>query len=154
MVENQSGQENKSDDLDLINLLERVFSFFWNYMWLIASFSIAGMFAGFALYKMSPRLYESTMLLHSSTLSNSEQINIIENWNALLKGREYAALGGRLHCDSAMLTKVAKISAVEMQKLFMPNNPNAFVVTALVKDNNVLDTLSAGIVTDLKTMII
>src|ERR1700712_4814822 len=146
MVENQAGQENKSDDLDLINLLERMFSFFRNYIWVIAFFSIAGMLAGFTLYKMSPHLYESTILLHSSTFSNSEQINIIENWNALVNGGEYTALGERLHCDSAMLIKVAKISAAEMQKLFMPNNPNAFVVTALVKDNNVLDSLSAGIV--------
>jgi prefoldin subunit 5 len=146
MVENQSGQENRTDDLDLMNLVEMSFSFFKNYGKLITIFSIVGIAAGVALYKMSPKLYESTLLLHSSTLTNSEQINIIQNWNALLQGGEYAALGERLHCDSGKLKNVAKITAAEMQKLFMPNNPNAFVVTALVKDNDVLDSLSKGIV--------
>ena len=146
MSENQSGQANKSDDLDLINLVESVFSFFRNYSKLIAFFSIAGILAGYTLYKISPKQYESTLLLHSSTLTNTEQINIIENWNALLRDGEYAALGERLNCDSAMLKKVAKISAAEIQKLYIPNNPNGFVVKAIVRDNAVLDSLYKGII--------
>jgi len=146
MSENQSGQANKSDDLDLINLVESVFSFFRNYSKLIAFFSIAGILAGYTLYKISPKQYESTLLLHSSTLTNTEQINIIENWNALLRDGEYAALGERLNCDSAMLKKVANISAAEIQKLYIPNNPNGFVVKAIVRDNAVLDSLYKGII--------
>jgi hypothetical protein len=146
MVENQSGQENKSDDFDLMNLLERTFSFFRNYGRRIAISSVIGMLAGFVLYKISAKQYESTLLLHSITLTNTEQINIIENWNSLLKNGEYTVLGERLHCDPVMLKKVAKITAAEIQKLYIPNNPNGFVVTAIVKDNAVLDSLSKGII--------
>jgi LPS O-antigen subunit length determinant protein (WzzB/FepE family) len=146
MLEKQSGQENKSDDLDLINLFERAFSFFRNYGRLIVIFSIAGILAGFAFYKSSPKLYESTLLLHSSILSNTEQINIIENWNDLLRDGEYATLAERLNCDPAMLQKVANITVTEIQKLYISNNPNGFEVKALVKDNAVLNSLSEGII--------
>ena len=88
MVENQPGNESKEDDLDLMNLVRRVFSFFRIYGRRIVIFSITGMLACLLLFKISPNLYESTLLLHSSTLTNSEQINIIENWNELLKNGE------------------------------------------------------------------
>jgi hypothetical protein len=146
MLENQPGRVDKSDDLDLIHLAGKMFSFAASYGRLIALFAMFGILTGYALYKMAPRQYESTLLLHSSTLTNTEQINIIENWNALLKAGEYTALAERLHCDPDMLKKVSKITAAEIQKLYMPNNPNAFVVTVLVKDNAVLDSLSSGIV--------
>ena len=146
MLDNQTGQENTNDDFDLMDLLERAFSFFRNYGRVIIISTITGMLAGFILYKVSPKQYESTLLLHSSTLTNTELINIIENWNAVLKDGEYVVLGERLNCDPAMLKKVAKLSAAEIQKLYVPNNPNAFVVTAIVKDNAVLDSLSKGII--------
>lgn len=146
MLENQPGWADKNDDLDLIYLAGKMFSFAARYGRLLALFAILGMLAGYALYKMAPRQYESTLLLHSSTLTNTEQINIIENWNALLKAGEYPALAERLHCDPDMLKKVSKITAAEIQKLYMPNNPNAFVITVLIKDNAVLDSLSSGIV--------
>ena len=146
MSENQPGRNNSSDDLDLVNLLLRLFSFVKKYGMLIAAFTISGMLTGYLLFKTSPKLYESTLLLHSSSLTNTEQINIIDNWNELLKSGEYNVLSERLHCDPAMLKKVVKISAAEIQKLYIPNNPNGFEVTAIVKDNSVLDSLGKGIV--------
>ncbi|MEP7163278.1 MAG: hypothetical protein ABI741_01220 [Ferruginibacter sp.] len=146
MLENQPGQGNKSDDLDLINLFERIFSFFGKYGRLIAIFSFAGIIAGFILYKTSSKQYASTMLLHSFSLSNTEQINIIENWNDLLKDKEYAVLAERFNCDPAMLKKVNSMKASEIQKLYIPNNPNGFMVEVLVKDNEILDSLGKGIV--------
>ena len=77
MVENQTGRENNSDDLDLVNLLYRVFSFFKKNSRVMAVFTVAGLVIGYALYKVSPRVYESTLLLHSQSLTNTEQINII-----------------------------------------------------------------------------
>lgn len=146
MLENQQGHGNKNDDLDLINLFERSFSFFMNYGRLIGTFTIIGILTGFVLYKISPKQYASTMLLHSFSLSNTEQINIIENWNDLLKDKEYSTLSERLNCDPAMLKKVNRLKASEIQKLYIPNNPNGFMVEVLVEDTDVLDSLGIGIV--------
>ncbi len=146
MLEMKPGKDNTGDDLDLIRLLEKLFSFGRGYGKRIVFFTVGGMLAGLALFGILPNQYSSTMLLHSSLLSNTEQINIIEDWNTLLKQGGYNVLGQRLHCDPALLKKVSAVTAAEIQKLFVPNNPNGFVVTTIVKDNNVLDSLGRGIV--------
>lgn len=142
--------ENKKDDLDLIALLERIFSFFSKYGKLIAVCSIAGMLIGILLFFVLPKRYSSTLLLHSFTLTNTEHINIIDNWNQLLKKGEYEALSKDLNCDPGMLEKVSKISASEIQKLYIQNNPNGFMVEAIVKDTGVLDALQKGIINGLE----
>ncbi len=146
MSENKPGPENKNDDLDLINLFEKAFTFIRNYGRVIVLFSIIGTLIGFSIYKVSPKLYSSTLLLHSFTLTNTEQINIIENWNTLLKGEEYTVLAERLDCDRETIKKIKKISAVEIQKLYIPNNPNGFMVEVWVEDNTVLDSLNRAFV--------
>jgi hypothetical protein len=145
MIENQQGPENKGDDLDLVNLFERTLRFFRNYALLIAVFSITGVLVGFSLYKLLPKQYASTMLLHSYTLTNTEQINIIENWNELLKSKEYATLGERLNCSPSLAGKITEITALEIQKVFTENNPNGFEISVLVRDNAILDSLQQGI---------
>jgi hypothetical protein len=51
-----------------------------------------------------------------------------------------------LNCKEDVLTKVKEIKAEEIQKIFTPNNPNGFIVTALVTDVSIFDTLQKGIV--------
>ena len=138
--------ENKSDDLDLIALAERVLSFCRKFGRFIAISAIVGLLAGLILYVILPNRYSSTLLLHSFTLTNTEHLNIVDNWNELLKEKNYAALSNDLNCDSPTLVKVKKISAAEMQKVFVQNNPNGFIVEIVVSDTSVLDTLQKGIV--------
>jgi hypothetical protein len=142
--------EDRSDDLDLITLAERIFSFFRRFGRLIIISSAVGMLTGFLLYTTLPKTYSSTLLLHSFTLTNTEHINIIDNWNDLLKKGEYEALSKDLECDPQMLKNVSSIKASEIQKLYIQNNPNGFMVEAVVKDTAVLDPLQQGIVKGLE----
>lgn len=146
METHQTDRHRAEDDFDLMNLLERIFSFSRKFGWLIIFTSVTGMMAGMVMYKFAAKQYQSTLLLHSYTLTNTEQINIVENWNSLLKDGEYATLGKRLNCDPLMMKKVAKLSATEIQKMYIPNNPNGFVITAVVKDNDILDDLCKGVI--------
>jgi hypothetical protein len=146
MAEESNDLESKRDDLDLITLVEKIISFCSSYGRLIATSSIAGILLGALLFLITPKQYSSTLLLHSFTLTNTEYINIIENWNELLKKGEYDALSKDFDCDPQMLKKVSKISASEIQKLYIQNNPNGFMVEVLVKDTGVLDELQKGIV--------
>ena len=146
MTEDRPALENKGDELDLLNLFERISGFFRNYFFLIAICTAIGGALGFTLYKVLPKQYASSLLLHSFTLTNTEQINIIENWNELLKGKEYETLGERLHCSPSLVSKVTEMSAAEIIKLYSENNPNGFNVEVMVKDNAVLDSLQDGII--------
>ena len=146
MEENQAGKEHRSDDLDLITLFEKIFSFSRNYGKMISVFSLIGVTIGLTFYFFSSKQYASSLLLHSFTLTNTEHINIIENWDNLLKDHEYTVLGERLNCNPEMLKKLTSISATEIQKLYIPNNPNGFMIEVMVKDNEILDSLGKGIV--------
>ena len=146
MEENQSGKESTGDELSLVSLFERIFAFIRNYGLLIVLCSACGMILGYASYKTGKKQYASTLLLHSYSITNTEHINIIEDWNKLLKNREYDALAKRLHCDVSTIKKLSSISANEIQKLYVQNNPNGFTVNVLVTDNAILDTLQKGIV--------
>ena len=146
MIENQQGPDNKGDELDLVNLFERISRFFRNYALLIVIFSVIGVVLGYSLYKYLPKRYASSMLLHSYTLTNTEQINILENWNDLLKNKEYETLGKRLHCSSSLVKKITEITAAEIQKVFSENNPNGFEISVIVTDNAILDSLQQGII--------
>lgn len=145
MTKDYNDMERK-DDLDLISLVERIFSFLRSYGRLIALSTITGMLVGLCLFFISPKKYASTLLLHSFTLTNTEYINIIDNWDELLKRGEYEALSADLDCDPRMLEKVSSISASEIQKLYLQNNPNGFMVEVVVSDTAVLDPLERGII--------
>ncbi len=143
-------RDETKDDLDLITLAERLFSFFRRFGWLLVISSIIGILLGLTLYLTSPKTYSSTMLLHSFTLTNTEHINIIENWNELLKKKEYDALSKDFECDPGMLKKVSSISASEILKTFNQVNPNGFEVEVTVRDTAILDSLQKGIVRGLE----
>lgn len=142
--------EDKSDDLDLVTLAERIFSFFRKYRRLLLISSVTGILTGLLLYAVLPKRFSSSLLLHSFTLTNTEHINIIGNWNDLLKKKEYDALSKDFNCDPGMLESVSSITASEIQKLYIQNNPNGFMVEVVVKDTSVLDPLQQGIVNGLE----
>ena len=117
---------------------------------MIALCSVAGMLLGIVLFMVLPKRYASTLLLHSFTLTNTEHINIIDNWNELLKKDEYEALSRDFNCSPELLEKVSKIKASEIQKLYIQNNPNGFMVEVIVKDTSILDSLQQGIINGLE----
>jgi uncharacterized protein involved in exopolysaccharide biosynthesis len=139
-------QNNSSEDIDLINLLERAVLFFRRYRKLFIIAVIAGILLGSAGYFLSPKIYKSRAILHTSYLTNSEQIEIIDYWNELLKRGEYKTLAQILNCSENLLHNLASLEAAEIQKIFSTSNPNGFYIDAKVKDNSILNELQKAIV--------
>ena len=151
MAENVQQLQERTDELELIGLVERGVSFLKKFGTWIAIFSIIGLGLGIVLYALSPKLYPSTLLLHSVVLTNEEEIAIIYTWKDLMKKGERAALAKTLNLDSVTMSKLGKISAEQIQKLYTQNNPNGFIVHVLVKDTSILDELEKGIVYGLES---
>lgn len=146
MTEATKNTGRQDDDIDLLLLLEKSIRFFNRYKWyfIIATFLGAG--AGTLLYYKIPTTFESRLVVHSYMLTNQEQIQIANNWNSLLKKKEYPALARLFNCNETLLRKVKKIKAKEIQQIFTSTNPNGFTIDATVTDNAVLDSLQSGIV--------
>ena len=144
-----SGDQNKTniqpDDVDLIALLERSILFFKKYKWIFLAAILLGLLLGFLRYRSLPAVYKSRLILQSTILSNQNAIQIVANWNALLKSTEQIDLTVTFNCREGILHKVKQIKAEEIQKIFTPTNPNGFTIDVLITDVSILDELQQGI---------
>ena len=143
-VENQQ-QAISSDDIDLIRLIERCILFFKKFKWVFLIATVMGFASGIITYMNLPKVYKSRLLLHSFTLSNPNFIQIIDNWNSLLKKGEHASLATTLNCPEKILSSVKQIKANEVQKVFTQSNPNGFYIDVFITDNAVLPDLQLAI---------
>lgn len=135
-----------ADDIDLLLLFERILIFLRKYKWIFLIASALGLVSGIFVYRALPTVYSSRLVAHSFLLTNQEHIKIIENWNDLLRKKEYSELSASLNCPETLLKKVKKIKADEIQKVFSTTNPNGFVIEVNVTDNGILNDLQKAIV--------
>jgi len=147
MSDDPKNWQTRSDDIDLLALLERSILFFRRNKWIFLTGTLFGLLLGYLRYSFLPTVYKSRMILGASLLSNQNYIQIADTWNALLKSGEPETLAALFHMPGNELQKVKQIKAEEIQKIFTSNNPNGFIITAWVTDNAVLDNLQKGIVT-------
>jgi hypothetical protein len=137
----------QAEDIDLLLLLERFILFFKKYKWIFITALVLGIVSGYSFYRfMIPKTYRSRIILHSFILANPEEIQIVNNWNRLLKQKEYKSLALALGCSQNVLARVKDLKAKEIQLAFTPSNPNGFTIDAIVTDNTFLDSLQAAIV--------
>jgi len=134
------------DDVDLLLLLERSILFFKKYKWVFIVAALLGLTAGYLFYRSIPKTYKSRLVVHSFILTNQEQLQIVDNWNQLLKKGEYTALSSIFQCPETIFYKVKELNGKEILQVFTPQNPNGFTIDAIVTDNSVLDSLQKGIV--------
>src|SRR6476660_7509532 len=145
-MRNGKGHYIASDDIDLINIVERAFLFFRRYRIAFIIAIVAGIALGCFRYFTSGKIYKSRLILHSSFLTNLEEIEIITYWNELLKRDEYKALALSFNCDEGLLREVVSIEGSEILKNYSASNPNGFYIDARVKDNAVLPGLQRALV--------
>lgn len=135
-----------ADELDLINLFQKSVSFIKRFRVILFSFFILGLTLGLYFYFSSPPQYSTRLIVRSTFLSNQEEIEIINNWKELLGKGERAQLASLTNCKENVIEKLSNISAEEILKMYVTNNPNGFLINVSVTDPSILDELQKGIV--------
>jgi len=146
MKDAQINSENSPDELDLIVVVERMVAFINRFFFILIIFPTIGIIAAFVIFLSTQKKYTSELVLHSYILTNLENIQIIENWKTLLRKKEYKTLAGIWNSNPDLVKKVKKLSAEEIQKLYVQDNPHGFILRVTVKDTSILDNLQQGIV--------
>ena len=86
------------------------------------------------------------MIVQSTILTNAEQIEVLKNWNDLIKRGENEILAKFLNSNPGIVSKIHMIEGVEILKLYVESNPIGFRINVLVSDTTILDTLQRSIV--------
>ncbi len=146
MTAGKKNNTEQQEDIDLLLLVERFLLFVKKFAWLFLVAVVLGLTAGYLFYRSIPKTYQSRLVVHSFILTNPEQLQILSNWNRLLHQKEYKSLSVLLNCPENILHRVKQLKGKEIQQVFSPNNPNGFTIDALVTNNDLLDSLQAGIV--------
>lgn len=136
----------EADEIDLIFLLERAILFLRKYRIIFIIAIVVGVALGCLNYFTSTKMYKSRLILHSSFLTNLEEIEIIDYWDELLKRNEYGTLSQTLKCSETMLHKLASIEGSEILKNYSASNPNGFYIDVKILDNAILPELQKTIV--------
>lgn len=146
MSGNSKNWQTQPDDIDLVALLERFTVFFRKNKWLFIICCFFGLSLGFLRYLSLPAIYKSRMLLQPLMLSNQNDIQIVTNWNDLLKGGNRTVLSSIFAIPEDTLQDLKQIKAEEIQKIFTASNPNGFTIDVWVTDVSILGRLQGGIV--------
>lgn len=146
MTEDKAKQYAPSDDIDLISLLERIYLFFRRFRNIFFIAVIAGIVLGVIAYFSSQKIYQSKLILHSSYLTNQEEIEIIGYWNELLKRNEDKILAPIFNCSEDLLHKVISLEGIEIQKNYSSTDPNGYYIEAKIRDNSILGDLQNAII--------
>jgi len=142
-------QETPTDDIDLINMLERIYLFLRRSGNAFLIGIVAGAILGCVVYFTSSKVYESKIILHSSYLTNQEELEIVDYWNQLLRRHQYKILADIFSCREELLNKVESLEAAQIQKGSSATDPNGFYVTARIRENALLPELQTAILNGL-----
>ncbi len=149
LAEKNGHANHHPDELDLIHLIAKAVAFVRKFRWTLISFTLAGLLVGLYFYFTTPKQYSSSLIVQSTILTNQEAIEIIDTWQGLLAKQEFSTLANIMDTKEDVVKQISKISAEEIIKLFVQNNPNGFMVTVSVKNASVLDQLRNSIVSGL-----
>lgn len=133
------------DEFDVTALFQNARLFFSHYGKLLLIVALAGLLAGGLRFWLTPNLYSSSLMLQPTILSDPEQMELINNWSAMLKKKELRVLAKQFNINEAVLHKVQSITTEELEKSYSPGNYTAFTLTAIVTDTAVLRPLQKGI---------
>jgi hypothetical protein len=146
MTNHPDSFNNNPDDLDPFALLLKMFSFTRRYGRMIALTSIVGIFCGIMIYIALPKSYSSKMVIETTVLTNTEEIQLINDWDDLLNGDGYLILARNFNCDPVILRKLRSINAEPILKTGPADGPSGFYIDIVIQDTSLLKELQNAII--------
>jgi hypothetical protein len=128
-------------EMDLTQILKRLMAYFRKNRGIFLVSCVMGLAIAAFIYKLSPRVYTSRLVLESTVLNVHEQMEIVSNWDEQLNTRGYPVLASIFNCDPGMISPVSEL---KVETVGLPMEGNA--AFALVIETQ--DTLGLGAMQD------
>lgn len=151
MESNRQLSSHQSDEIDLVAFLSKfVIAIKKNLILIILAVSI-GIGLGYMYYKMSPRVYESNMLVMSEILTESHSEVLINNLNKLVREHNLQALSKKLNISPDQASGLSSFEVKNVTpKIVIPDpiekdKSMYYSIQARTQDNTSWKDLEAGL---------
>jgi len=141
-------QQERNEEIDLIDLFIRFINAVRANIWLIVSFSALGLVLGLVYFFFSKKVYESKMIISSSILTESYSKSLLNNTNRHILERDYSVLTDQLKISEAAASQLASIKVESLTEAQLEEGEDRakFIITTEVFDRTILPELQVGIV--------
>ncbi len=139
-------RSDKRDEFDLYELFLKAVEIIRANFWLIVTFFLLGTLLGLSYYYSSTKVYESRMVVSSSILTRSYAETLIDKLNRHRRELNTKALMESLNISEAAAKSVVHLDTEVVSQLDESKEPERFIVTAEVLNQDVLPDLQKGIV--------
>ncbi len=127
--------------MDLTEILRNLMDYFKRNRLVFLVSCVLGVAIAALLYKLSPRVYTSRMVLESTVMNSHEQMEVVSNWDEQLNNRGFPVLAGIFNCSPGM---IAEVDELKVEQVGLPMEGNT--AFALVIETR--DTLRLGAMQD------
>jgi hypothetical protein len=135
-------------EMDLTEMLRRLLVYFRKNRAIFIVSCVLGLVIAALLYKLSPRVYSTRLVLESTVLNSHEQEEIVSNWDDQLNKRGYDGLAQIFGCTPEL---VSQIDGLKAEQVGLPMEGNtAFALTLKTTDTLRLKELQEALLHGLK----
>jgi hypothetical protein len=131
-------------EMDLTEILKKLIAYFRKNRAIFLVSCVMGLVIAALIYKLSPRVYTSRLVLESTVLNVHEQAEIVSNWDEQLNTRGYPILARIFNCDPGLISQVSELK-VETVGLPMEGNA-AFALIIETQDTLGLPAMQDALV--------
>lgn len=135
-----------SGEIDLLELFLKGINIIRANFWLIVLFFCLGTALGVGYYYSSNKVYESTMVISSGILTRSYSENLFDRMTRHRKEMNFAAVMSLLGVSEKTAKSIADIDIKNISKADDLKDPDKFIITAYVLDQEVLPELQKGLI--------
>jgi hypothetical protein len=137
-----------ADEIDLTELVVSILKFLNKNFIVFSVFILLGIGFSILAYALSPRVYESKMILQSDILTESYAERITESLDRLIKENNRQVLSARLNITEVEAEKINKIEieSIKQSTGSKEKEESIFIITCEIKDKSILSKLQAGII--------
>ena len=135
-----------SSEIDLLELFLKGINIIRANFWLIVLFFCLGSALGVGYYYSSSKVYESTMVISSGILTRSYSENLFDRLTRHRREMNFAAVMSLLGVSEKTAKSIADIDIKNISKADDLKDPDKFIITAYVLDQDVLPELQKGLI--------
>lgn len=136
----------KQDEVDLLKLFLKAVMIFRRNFWLIVIFFLVGVALGWAYYYSSKKVYENTMVISSSILTQSYCQKLVDAANRYRRENNLKALANQLSLTEAQAKELFSIKVDDLLEVTDLKDQTAFLITVRVGNQDILPGLQKGLI--------